>query len=140
MWLELILRMGSAVMAGFLIGINRAVRGKSAGVRTHGVVALASCFLIVVMSWSHGDSGDLSRVIQGVVTGIGFLGAGVIMRDQAEHHIEGLTTAASIWLTAAMGLACGFGLYHIVLLALGFAFVVLIIGGPIENICRKWFD
>jgi putative Mg2+ transporter-C (MgtC) family protein len=112
-------------------------------VRTLGIVALASALVVMVadaplgMSTPHPDA--ISRTIQGVVTGIGFLGAGVIVRTGGFSSIHGLTTAASVWLTACLGMACGVASWRMVVVAVPLAFLVLILGGPIERaIHRLW--
>ncbi len=109
--LTLCIRLVAAACIGALIGYEREVRAKGAGVRTHVMVALGSAlFMIVSMYGFEGaDKFDASRVAAGVVTGIGFLGAGIIMRTGS--HISGLTTAAGLWLTGAIGLGIGGGLY-----------------------------
>ena len=106
------LRTGAAVLAGTLIGINRDLHHKSAGVRTHSLVSLGSALVMMVGFAVDGRNGEgATRVIQGLVTGIGFLGAGVILHRETKKRIEGLTTAASIWVAAAFGMACGAGLF-----------------------------
>jgi putative Mg2+ transporter-C (MgtC) family protein len=82
------------------------------------------------------DRGAVTRVIQGIIAGIGFLGAGAIIKQGAATAVRGLTTAATIWLAASVGVACGAGLYQATLVALGLALLVLIIGGPIEGLMR----
>src|SRR4051794_16921539 len=104
---ELIIRLGAAVLVGCAIGLDREVQGKPTGVRTLGLVALGSA-LAVMASTDFAANADLhdgstSRAIQGTLTGIGFLGAGVILKDNSSGHIQGLTTAASIWVTALHG-------------------------------------
>lgn len=99
-----------AAILGGVIGFEREHRGKPAGMRTHMLVAIgAALFVIVAQSPDGANTGDVSRVIQGLVAGIGFLGAGTILNAKREEEIKGLTTAASIWLTAAIGVAAGLG-------------------------------
>ncbi len=127
-----------ATVIGCSIGLNRDLHGKPTGVRTMGLVALASA-MIIAASGAIGGAGDASRAVQGVMTGIGFLGAGVIVKEAVGDRVHGLTTAATIWLTAALGVVCGLGYWPLALLATGLAFVVLIIGGPLEKaIRRRW--
>lgn len=128
------LRLGAAVLMGALIGLDRELRGKPAGLRTVALVSLGSAvFVLTAAGLDEGVSGDAtSRVIQGVVTGIGFLGAGTIVRGQIEGSVKGLTTAASIWLAAAAGVACGLALWPLVVSALGFGVLVLAFD-PIER-------
>jgi putative Mg2+ transporter-C (MgtC) family protein len=127
-----LIRLTAASLFGALIGWEREKRGKAAGLRTHMLVALGSA-LFVVASLRTGLEGDaLSRVIQGVVTGIGFIGAGAILKVRGEHHIEGLTTAASIWLTCAIGVTVGQGGLGLGFVSVLFALVILSVLGKIE--------
>lgn len=113
----IVLNLVGALILGILVGYERSYRGRAAGMRTYGLVCMASAALTVVVGypayWYGGhlaDSvGDPTRVIQGIVTGIGFLGAGVIMKDG--FNISGLTTAASIWAASAIGVLVGIGFY-----------------------------
>ena len=82
----------------------------------------------------------LSRVMQGLLTGVGFLGAGVIIHHDTEHRVEGLTTAASVWITAILGIACGAGQGGMALMGLLLALAVLLFGGPIEHAFARWFN
>jgi putative Mg2+ transporter-C (MgtC) family protein len=111
-WLEMILRFLLAVALGAGIGFQRERAGKTAGVRTHILVSSgAALFTLVSLYGFSGAVVDISRVAAGVVVGVGFLGAGVILRGQREEEVAGLTTAATIWITAAIGLAAGTGMY-----------------------------
>ena len=137
-WSEVALRLGAATLMGAAIGINRGRSGKPAGLRTQALVTLGSATVMVAMFelatvGSEFDTGAISRVVQGVLTGIGFLGGGVILRDRAHHRVEGLTTAASIWVSAALGLACGAGLWRLALLALVLSLLVLKVGLAVEG-------
>jgi len=110
--LEMILRFLLAVALGAGIGYQRERAGKAAGVRTHILVSSgAALFTLVSIYGFSGAVVDISRVAAGVVVGIGFIGAGVILRGQREEEVAGLTTAATIWITAAIGLAAGAGMY-----------------------------
>src|SRR5438132_3101455 len=100
--LEVILRVGAATLAGAALGLNRDLHGKPTGVRTLGLVALGAAVAVLAIRTS--SAADASRVVQGIVTGIGFLGAGVIIRNRSSH-IHGLTTAACVWITACIGAA-----------------------------------
>jgi putative Mg2+ transporter-C (MgtC) family protein len=106
---RVILRLVLAVVLGGILGYEREMRGKSAGLRTHMLVALGSALFVLVPVQMGMPIQDISRVFQGVVSGIGFLGAGAIIKLSEDKEIRGLTTAASIWLTAAIGLAAGMG-------------------------------
>lgn len=103
------LRLLLAALLGGMVGYEREIKGKAAGLRTHMLVALGAAFFILVPQQAGASVADLTRVVQGVVVGIGFLGAGTIIKLVELKKAHGLTTAASIWLTAALGLAAGLG-------------------------------
>jgi putative Mg2+ transporter-C (MgtC) family protein len=126
-----VVRLGLAALLGAVIGLQRERVHSTAGLRTHMLVSLGSAFFVLAAIESGATASDVSRVIQGLVAGVGFLGAGTILKigDRAEVH--GLTTAASIWLTAAVGTGAGLG--HIWLPALG-AILGWIILGPIGRL------
>ena len=116
----------AAALGGFL-GAERERAGKAAGLRTHMLVALGAALFVLFPAEAGMNIGDLSRVIQGVATGIGFIGAGTILKRADNEEIQGLTTAASIWLTAAIGMAVGAGrLWLPVICAVG-AWVILFV-------------
>jgi len=135
-WWEIVLRLGVATLAGGLIGLNRDLLGKPIGLKTLALVGLATA-MVVVLADPSGDSTKISpeasRIIQGILTGIGFLGAGVIVR--AEHHfrVRGLTSAACTWLTACVGIACGVGQWRIVVVGLAITFGLLTVGHRLER-------
>jgi putative Mg2+ transporter-C (MgtC) family protein len=106
---QLVLRMLLATVLGGLLGYQRGRQGKQAGLRTHMLLALGSAFFVVIPLQAGMSIGDLSRVLQGLIAGIGFLLAGTILKQQAQGEIHGLTTAAGLWLTAAIGVAVGLG-------------------------------
>lgn len=103
------IRLGVAILLGALIGYDRERRGKEAGLRTHMMVSLGAALFILVPLRDGMEIGDASRVLQGIITGIGFLGAGAILKQDAQGIIKGLTTASSIWVAAAVGIAAGMG-------------------------------
>lgn len=103
------LRLSLAALLGAAIGYERERRGKDAGLRTHILVSLGSAIFIVVPVTSNMSTADVSRVMQGVVAGIGFLGAGAILKQEKDQEVKGLTTAASIWVAAAVGFSAGYG-------------------------------
>jgi putative Mg2+ transporter-C (MgtC) family protein len=118
-------RLIGALIVGAVIGWQRERSGKAAGLRTHMLVALGtSMFVIACIESGMGDDA-LSRVIQGLATGIGFLGAGTILKLADEQEIKGLTTAAGVWLTAALSVAVGLGRFVVTLLGLVLAWMVL---------------
>jgi putative Mg2+ transporter-C (MgtC) family protein len=136
---EIFLRLFSATIIGGAIGLNRDLHGKSTGVRTLGLVSLGSALIVMgVIDFATPaiqDMNPLSRVVQGVLTGIGFLGAGVILHDSnVEHRIHGLTTAAVTWLTACVGLICGIGNWKLLLVGVSLLFLLLLLGGKIEEL------
>jgi|SRR5882724_5164650 len=130
--IEIVVRAGAAVLAGAALGLNRDLHGKPTGIRTLALVGLGSAVAVMAVSDSH-DVSAVSRVVQGILTGIGFLGAGVIIRNNEGRQIHGLTTAACAWLTACIGVACGAAEWRIVVVSVFLAFLVLIAGGPIEK-------
>ena len=98
-----------AAVLGGVLGYEREHKGKAAGIRTHMLVAMGAALFVLVPEFDGMAVGDMSRVIQGIVTGIGFLGAGAIIKQRSEGDVQGLTTAAGIWMSAAIGVACGLG-------------------------------
>ena len=128
--LEFVLRIFVAALLGGAIGLEREYRAKEAGLRTHFLVALGSALFMVVSAYGFEGAmhtpehrWDVSRVAAQVVSGIGFIGAGTIIFHKSENVVRGLTTAAGLWVTAAIGLACGGGLY---ILSVGSTFLVLV--------------
>ncbi len=106
---RVVARVAVAALLGALLGWERERAGKAAGLRTHMLVALGAALFVLFPAEAGMDIADLSRVIQGVATGIGFIGAGTILKRAESEHVEGLTTAASIWLTGAIGMSVGAG-------------------------------
>jgi putative Mg2+ transporter-C (MgtC) family protein len=139
--LDVILRLGAATLIGAAIGLNRDLHGKPIGVRTLGLVGLASAIAVLAVAPAGGEGVHFdatSRVIQGVLTGIGFLGAGVIVRRTVGKQVHGLTSAACAWTTACLGLVCGLAAWPIVATGVVLVFVLLIFGGPFERMCQRW--
>lgn len=132
------LRLGAAVVVGALIGLDRELRRKPAGLRTLALVALGSAvFVLETIDPTRAAYTDAtSRVIQGIVTGVGFLGAGSIMRGASDDSIRGLTTAASIWLAAASGIACGLANWPLVIGGSALGLLVLSIT-PVERVLHN---
>ena len=124
--LDVILRPITAVLCGGAIGLERDLRRMPTGFRTMAIVALGAC-VVSVAGLHTGDPAAFSRIAQGVVTGIGFLGAGVILQRGDLRDVKGLTTAATVWLTAAIGLMCGLGELKLAAIATGLAIVVLLL-------------
>ena len=119
------LRVITATVLGALVGFEREKAGKPAGFRTHILVCLGTAIVVLACAGSRMDMDGLSRVIQGIVTGIGFIGAGSILKLSEERDIQGLTTAAGLWMTAAIGVACGLGTIGLALIATGMTLIVL---------------
>lgn len=109
---DFIIRLLAAALVGGLIGYERELRGKVAGIRTHVLVALGACLFMIISQYGFegADKFDAARVAAGVVGGLGFLGGGIIMKNR---HVSGLTTAAGIWVTGAIGMALGSGMYEL---------------------------
>ena len=130
------LRILAAVLAGGVVGLNRDLHGKPTGFRVHALVALGAA-LFVMTSTELGivgsDGNIVSRVIQGVVGGIGFLGAGVILRGDDGRRIFHVATAASIWVTAALGVACGLGAIRLIVLSIIAVVLILVVGTKIDH-------
>lgn len=129
---RLLVRLGVAMVLGAIIGFQREQYGKPAGLRTHILVAMG-CALFVIGAVESGMSSDgVSRVIQGLTAGIGFIGAGAILKLSQHREIQGLTTAASIWATAAVGVAAGLGLLGLAVLSVILIWFVLAVLGYLE--------
>ena len=107
--MRIVVRLLLAAALGAVLGYERERRGKAAGLRTHMLVAIGAALFVLVPQQAGMAVADMSRVIQGIVTGVGFLGAGAIIKHAPEHSVQGLTTAAGVWMTAAIGIACGLG-------------------------------
>jgi putative Mg2+ transporter-C (MgtC) family protein len=130
-------RLGSAAVLGGLIGIEREWARKAAGLRTHMTVALAAAAFTLVIVETGGGNESVSRVIQGIAAGVGFLGAGTILKKTSEQDIEGLTTAATIWLTAAMGVAAAAGHTAIAVVCVIAAWLILTILAGFERLMKR---
>lgn len=132
---DILIRLTIAIILGILIGFEREVKDRPAGLRTFTLVSLGACgFSLIVLSLmddlimrNHGTKIDPSRIIEGVITGIGFLGAGTIMQSKAQ--IKGMTTGASIWVAGAIGLSCGFGLFQLAIIITLFSLFILVVLG-----------
>jgi putative Mg2+ transporter-C (MgtC) family protein len=114
---RIVIRLLAAMLIGAVVGIQREHTGKPAGLRTHMLVALGAALFVIAPAEAGMTSDGLSRVIQGLATGIGFLGGGAILKLSQEREIQGLTSAAGIWMTAAMGVAAGLGRTGLALLS-----------------------
>jgi putative Mg2+ transporter-C (MgtC) family protein len=137
---DILLRLLAATAAGMALGLNRDLQNKPIGMRTLGLVALGAAIVVVSTVYFEnlvGHPDGLSRVVQGVIqgimAGISFIGAGVILRDREARSVEGLTTAATVWVTAAVGIACGLAAWKIAATGVGLALVLLAVFGWIER-------
>jgi putative Mg2+ transporter-C (MgtC) family protein len=130
-------RLAVAAVLGGLIGAEREYVGKAAGLRTHMTVALGSAAFVLIILENGGNSEALARAVQGVAAGIGFIGAGTILKRGTEEDIQGLTTAATIWLTAAIGLAAGAGLGWLATVAVVCAWLILVIMSGVARWLNK---
>jgi putative Mg2+ transporter-C (MgtC) family protein len=122
---RIVVRLGMAGLLGGVLGWEREHAGKAAGVRTHMLVAMGAALFVLVSQQAGIGPADSSRVLQGIIAGVGFLGAGTILKGDGENQVKGLTTAAGIWLTAAIGVAAGLGQEATAVLTTVLALVVL---------------
>jgi putative Mg2+ transporter-C (MgtC) family protein len=141
---DVILRLSTAAGAGGIIGLNRDLAGKPIGVRTLGLVALGAAVVSVAGIQVPGmaeNSDALSRVVQGIIqgvmAGISFVGAGVILRNAQAGTVEGLTTAATVWLSAALGVACGLGAWKTIAVAIPLSLLMLFAVGWAERFSNR---
>ena len=130
---RIVVRLLLAALLGGILGYEREQKGKAAGIRTHMLVALGAALFVLVPQQAGMGIADMSRVIQGIVAGIGFLGAGAIIKQQREENVQGLTTAAGIWMTAAIGIACGLGRESTAVLSTLLVLAIL-------TLVPRWFD
>jgi putative Mg2+ transporter-C (MgtC) family protein len=136
-------RLAVAVLIGGVFGLNRELHGKAAGLRTHALVTLGAAMAAMIALPPHvggsvTDPNALGRIIQGILTGVGFLGAGVILRDPA-GHVTGLTTAATIWVCAGLGIVCGLGYWSLVGVSGALVLAVLLLGRSVERVAERIF-
>ena len=133
-FLDDLLRLTIAVFLGAIVGAERQLAGQSAGLRTHVMVALGSAvFTLAGIATAGGDLQQVTRVIQGVAAGVGFLGAGAILRMDGDTKVKGLTTAGSIWVAAAMGTSAGLGEYALAASATIASLLVLVVLRPLSR-------
>ena len=133
--LELIQRLLTAALLGMVLGIEREMRQKDAGLRTNILIAVGAALFTLMSIEISGPSGDPGRIAAQIVTGIGFLGAGAIMRT--DTGVQGLTTAATVWVNAAVGVAAGGGSYHLAFIATGVTLAALLVLQPIERMIAR---
>ena len=135
--MHVIIRILAATLLGALVGYQRERAGKPAGLRTHILVCLGTAVFVLSCAGVGMSLEGLSRVIQGIVTGIGFIGAGSILKLSEERDIQGLTTAAGVWMTAAIGVSVGLGSLGVALLSTFFTLIILALAGPLELRAEK---
>ena len=126
----------SGLACGIVIGIDRSRHNKATGLRTLGLVGLGAAAITAAASQlgpAGSDPATVSRVMQGVLTGIGFLGAGVVLHGPREHHAHGLTTAAAVWMVAILGVICGAGEWPLAMFCTLLAFILLSVGERAES-------
>ena len=135
---QVIIRLFAAVTLGAIIGLQRERVGKPAGFRTHILVMLGTTVFTLSGSIYGMTTEGISRVLQGIITGIGFIGAGSILKQRDELKIRGLTTAAGIWMTTAVGAAVGLGFLGLAIIATGLLLLILKLSDPLENDSKKY--
>src|ERR1041384_3234207 len=126
---HVLIRLIAASLLGAVVGLQREKAHKPAGLRTH-ILSLGTAVLVLACSGVGMSHDGISRVIQGIATGIGFVGAGSILKLNEERHVQGLTTAAGVWMTAAIGVAVGLGSLGVALLSTLFTLIILSLAGP----------
>lgn len=136
-FVQVAMRLAAAAALGGLIGIERQLAHKAAGLRTHMTVCLASAVFVLIAIESGAQIADVSRVLQGVAAGVGFLGAGTILKGTTEETIQGLTTAATVWLTAAIGAAAGAGHFVVAATSVAVAWVILLVFKLVERVLGR---
>lgn len=145
-WLGLTYRLALALLVGGLIGWERQAAGKAAGMRTHMLVSLGSALFVLIplLASSSTSIDSLSRAIQGVATGVGFLGAGEILHkstgESSKPSVKGLTSASSIWLTAALGMVAGCGFWQLCAISTVMTFLVLSVAKNLERLIFRRED
>ena len=133
--LEALLRLVVATLVGAVISYEREVKGHAAGIRTQALVAMGACLFSLIGILVVPANGDPTRIAAQVATGIGFIGAGAILRN--DHAVHGLTTAATVWASAALGCAVAFGLYLVAVAALVLGLFMLLVVGRLEKQIHK---
>ena len=138
-WTDILVRLGAAALLGICLGLNRYLHHKSIGVRTLGLVAV-TCSAIVIALEEYTGADGVTRVIQGIVTGIGFIGAGLIMHQPGDQSVHGLTTATIVWVSAVIGVICGLGTWRVIVPAASIVGLLLLTGGKFEKAVARHFE
>lgn len=134
---RVVVRLLLAAVLGALLGLERELTGKPAGLRTHMLVALGSAMFVLAASGAGLDDDGMSRVIQGLLSGVGFLCAGAILKSGTREHVFGLTTAAGLWMTAAIGLAAGLGRESLAVLSAVLTLGILMLERPLQQLLDR---
>lgn len=134
---RVVLRLLVAAVLGGLVGMERELAGKPAGLRTHMLVAIGSALFVLIPMQAGIQLEDLSRVIQGLLAGVGFLCAGAIIKSSHEDNVQGLTTSASLWMTAAIGMGAGLGREALAVLSTILALAILALEGPLQRLLAR---
>jgi len=135
-------RLALAALLGGILGLNREIALKPAGLRTHALVALGAALATItglaLMAPPGNDNSATGRVIQGLIAGIGFIGSGVILHRRDNYTVEGLTTAATIWVIAAVGVAVGAGLWRASIIVVAISLILLVVDSPIDRFVHRF--
>lgn len=138
--IEAVLRLLAASAIGMIIGLNRDLHNKPTGMRTLGLVCMGATLVSLAALrvndvYQHADATSrvIQGILQGVLTGVGFLGAGVVLRDPGKRRVHGLTTAATVWVTAALGIVCALADWHLIVLGLVITILLLTMAHPLER-------
>lgn len=141
---DIALRLFVSVLSGVIVGLDREWRGKPVGIRTLALVSLGSALVCVgtvhlpmLAAQPDSTSRVVQGVIQGVLTGVGFLGAGVVMQREGKGEVKNLTTAAAVWVCAALGIACGLAAWSVVAVGIGLTLVVLVLMEPLDGLVER---
>lgn len=130
----MVVRLLTAAVLGGMLGLERESKGRAAGLKTHILVSIGSALFVMAPLLSGIDPGEVTRVMQGIVSGIGFLGAGAIIKLERDERIEGLTTAAGIWMVSAVGMAAGMGME---IMALATTLIALTVVNTLPKLMRN---
>ncbi|MDF2997407.1 MAG: MgtC/SapB transporter [Xanthobacteraceae bacterium] len=142
--IEAVLRLFAAAVIGMAIGINRDLHGKPTGMRTLGLVCMGATLVSLsamrvtdLVQHPDATSRVVQGILQGVLTGIGFVGAGVVLRNPEEGKVHGLTTAATVWVTASLGIACAIADWHLIFLGAFMTLLLLSLVKPLEHLVES---
>lgn len=132
--LSVLVRLFLAAVLGGILGWERERLGKTAGLRTHMLVSLGSALFVLAPLEAGATAGDLTRVVQGIATGIGFVGAGAILKLEGQGQVKGLTTASTVWIAAAVGMAVGVGLFWVSAVGTALGLCILVVLRRLEGL------